>query len=235
MQTIADWAPGLQYFQRLKKLHMAQIWPRSLEAETTFWTAVSRLPNLKIINADTIPIPPRLGLHFPHVIDLQLYFFPDLDYGELTHLVVTVFEQMSGLEKLMITHGFSDPLIELEGPAMRIMTIACKNLKDLSLVCRKLRKYKLWSGTKMQVHPNSSLTTRACLVISSSVLAVSSSTTGRDRPLLVTGFLPYLSLLLPLLQNPRLSSASLSSPFLRCRSQPRALCPILIIQHSVQI
>ena len=75
---IADWAPRLQYFKRLKKLDVARNKPRSLQAETTFWTAVSQLPSLKIVHADTIPIPPRLELRFPHLIDLRLYFFPDM-------------------------------------------------------------------------------------------------------------------------------------------------------------
>jgi len=89
ISPITDWAPQLQCFQRLQGLEVARVQPRNVQAETTFWTAVSQLPNLKIIEADTIPIPPRLELCFPHVIDLGLYFLIDMDYGELSRSVVT--------------------------------------------------------------------------------------------------------------------------------------------------
>jgi len=53
----------------------------------------------------------------------------DMDYGELSHSVVTIFKQRPGLE----SYGFSDPEIHCEGRAMRVIIIARKNLKDLSL------------------------------------------------------------------------------------------------------
>jgi hypothetical protein len=131
---ITDWAHQLQYFKKLKKLNLHRINPRDLEAETTFWTAVSQLPNLKIIQADTLPIPPRLDLSFPHVINLQLIFVVDMDRGEWSQSVITIFKQMPGLEHLKILAAIYS-MIHDEARAMQITTIACTNLKDLTLSC----------------------------------------------------------------------------------------------------
>jgi hypothetical protein len=97
---IAHWAPRLQYFKRLKKIDAAQIRPRNLEAETKFWTAVAQLPNLNTVLVNTIPIPPRLVLGFPHLIKLKISLSLDLKPGEWTHSILTIFEQMTRLENL---------------------------------------------------------------------------------------------------------------------------------------
>jgi len=132
---IADWAPRLQYFQRLKALDVARIQPRNLQAETMFWTAVHQLPNLTRVEADTVPIPRGLNLRFQNITNLDLYFFTDIEYGEWSRSLVTIFKQMPGLEKLMICPARSDEETRVEGRAMQVTTIACENLKDLSLCC----------------------------------------------------------------------------------------------------
>jgi F-box-like len=130
---IADWAPRLQYFTRLKFLDVCRLWPRSLEAEAAFWTAVSQLPNLTIVKVDTVPFPRRLELRFPLITDLQLMLTLDLEPGDWSHTVVTIFKQMPGLEKLMILLGFADAEARAEVRAAQITTIACEKLKDLHL------------------------------------------------------------------------------------------------------
>jgi hypothetical protein len=130
---IADWAPRLQYFKSLKCLDVARLNPRNLEAEAAFWTAVSQLPNLKIVKADTIPFPRRLELRFPLITDLQLFPSLYLDPGDWSHSVVTIFKQMPGLEKLVLCLAFADEQSRIEGRAMQVTTIGCKNLKDISL------------------------------------------------------------------------------------------------------
>ena len=131
ISPIPDWASQLHHCQRLKKLHVSAGQHRNLQAETTFWTAISHLPNLKIIEVD-IPIPPTLEPCFPYVNHLELKFEAYLDYTELSHLLVTVFKQMASLEELKIYSLFPrhDPH---EGHTMPITTIACKNLKDINL------------------------------------------------------------------------------------------------------
>ena len=126
---ISDWAPRLPHFHRLKELHVSCSQPWNLQAETTFWTAVSHLPNLKVIKVD-VPIPPTLELPYPHVIHLELEFGM-LDYAELSHSFVNVFDQMPRLEKLRISDFSQHDMHEQR--TIPITTIACKNLKDITL------------------------------------------------------------------------------------------------------
>ena len=127
---ISDWAPRLPHFHRLKELHVSGSEPRNLQAQTTFWTAVSHLPNLKIMDVD-VPIPPTLELPFPHVTHLELEF-EMLDYAELKDSVVNVFNQMPRLERLHIFNAFPQHDMH-EQRTMQITTVACKNLKDITL------------------------------------------------------------------------------------------------------
>lgn len=131
ISPIPDWAPQLHHCQRLKKLHVSAGQHRNLQAETTFWTAISHLPNLKIIEVD-IPIPSTVDPRFPYVNHLELEFEIYLEYAELSHLLVTVFKQMPSLEKLKIRSLFPQHDTH-EGRTMSITTIACKNLKDIYL------------------------------------------------------------------------------------------------------
>ena len=131
-------APLLQSFPRLKTLEVrvSESQPRSLQAETTFWTVVSQLPTLKSVWADTIPIPPPLdSIHFSHLINLRLYFYAGMVYGEWTRSLVTIFQQMPVLEKLLFSHVVSTSETRAEGRAMQITTIASTNLKHLELYC----------------------------------------------------------------------------------------------------
>lgn len=132
---IADWVSRLQYFERLKKLTVAYIKPRNLEAEITFWTSVLLLSNLKTIELkDTIRFPPGFtDVPFPHLIALELTLSEDLKQEDWTRSVSIILQQMTGLEKLGIYLTISKREIRDEWYAMRLTTIACGNLKNLVL------------------------------------------------------------------------------------------------------
>lgn len=127
---IAEWAHRLEHFKKIKTLDASRVTPRDLEAETAFWTAVSQIPILTI-RADTIPIPPRLDLHFPHVTDLRLYLALDLVPGDWSNSVVAVFKHMPGLQKLTLSLAFLEEWSLNEGRAMQVTTVACTKLTDL--------------------------------------------------------------------------------------------------------
>jgi len=114
---------------------VAYIKPRNLEAETTFWTSVSQLPNLKTIKLnDTIRFPPRFTyLRFLHLVTLELCLSDDLKQEEWTRSVGIILQELTGLEKLSIYLAISNHDIQDEWYAMRLTTIACGNLKNLVL------------------------------------------------------------------------------------------------------
>ena len=128
---VARWAPHLHYFTKLRSLS-AQVTRRNLQAEATFWTSLSHLPNLKSVQL--FNLPPTLDLCLPYLIDLELDFTLDMDYAEWTHSLMTILKQMPALEDLELTLYTTCG----EREAMQnnqITTVACANLKTLSLSC----------------------------------------------------------------------------------------------------
>ena len=138
----ASWAPRFQYLKGLKELKAKFLSrfasPSNVQAETTFWTSISQLPNLNVVSlSDPIPIPSQLThLSFPRLVSLELDLPPNIDQKRWTDSLVMILQQMTELEYLAVLFGLQrDEVRKDEWDAMRITTIAAKNLKTLTLQC----------------------------------------------------------------------------------------------------
>jgi hypothetical protein len=132
-------ASRLRLFRRLKSMRAAlTVHRRDAPAEALFWSAVSELPTLHIVDVDTIPFPPPSELQLPQIVTLNLSL-SEVEAEEWAHSVVTVFTQMSGLESITISrqteNRTSNTETRLEANCIRISSIACVNLRELSLDC----------------------------------------------------------------------------------------------------
>jgi len=132
-------ASRLRLFRRLKSVRAAVgINERNPPAEPLFWSAVSELPNLRIVSIRAIPLPPQFKLQLPQVVTLDLSL-SEVEAEEWAHSFVAVFTQMSGLESITISrqtdNRTSNTETRLEANYIRISSIACVNLRELSLDC----------------------------------------------------------------------------------------------------
>ena len=109
--------------------------PRNPPGEALFWSAVSELPTLRIVSIRKIPFPPPSKLQLPQIVNLNLTL-SEVEADEWAHSV-TVFTQMSGLESITISrqteNRTSNTETWLEANCIRISSIACINLRELSL------------------------------------------------------------------------------------------------------
>jgi hypothetical protein len=136
---LGDWAGLLQRFERLKAIIVQRDLPRNLHAESTFWIAVSQMPNLTTVRVKAIPLPPRLNISFPQLVNLEIRLRPfveisRVEIGEVSNSILAIFTFMPALESLKIfCHLNHETRRDTDG--MRITSLACKNLKELHLVC----------------------------------------------------------------------------------------------------
>jgi hypothetical protein len=125
-------ASRLRHCQRLKSIQAEATHKRNPPAEVLFWSALSQLPNLRIVRVDDIPFPPRPELQFPQIVDLTFVLTSEIDAAEWACSFVTVLTSMSGLENLIILCEMAKEY-SLETDRMLISTIACVKLKELTL------------------------------------------------------------------------------------------------------
>ena len=126
-------ASRLRQFRRLKSIKADANHQRNPPAEVLFWSALSQLPSLRIVEVDGVPFPLRSELQFPQIVDLTFILSPEIDVAEWAPSFVTILTRMSGLENLLI---LGEPVTEeysLETDGMPISTIACVKLKELTL------------------------------------------------------------------------------------------------------
>jgi hypothetical protein len=126
-------ASRLRHCQRLKLIQADTNHGRNPPAEALFWSALSQLPNLRIVRVDDLPIPPRSELQFPQIVHLTFTLSSETDVAEWARSFVTVLTRMSGLENLIILGVTANRGYSLETNGTPISTIACVKLKELTL------------------------------------------------------------------------------------------------------
>jgi hypothetical protein len=126
-------ASRLRQFRRLKSITADANHQRNPPAEVLFWSALSQLPSLRIVEIDGIPFPLRSELQFPQIVNLTFIVSSEIDAAAWARSFVTVLTSMSGLENLFIFVEAADQEYSLETDGMPISTIACVKLKELTL------------------------------------------------------------------------------------------------------
>jgi hypothetical protein len=126
-------ASRLRHCRRLKSIQADANHERNPLVEVLFWSALSQLPNLRIVRVDAIPFPPRPELQFPQIVDITFLLSSETDAAEWARSFVTVLTRMPGLENLIILGGPATRGYSLESDGMPISIIACVKLKELTL------------------------------------------------------------------------------------------------------
>jgi hypothetical protein len=100
---LGDWAGLLQRFESLKAIIVRRDLPKNLQAESTFWIAVSQMPKLTTVRVKAIPLPPRLNISFPQLVHLEIHLrsfvgISRIEIGEVSNSILAIFTFMPALE-----------------------------------------------------------------------------------------------------------------------------------------
>ena len=127
-------ASPLRHFERLKSISLGPSERRDPPGEEPLWNSLSQLPTLQRAQITNIPLSLQDDFQLPQLIHLRLSLWWSIGPEEWARSLVAVFKQMSGLESLVVERK-PNTQTRSETETMQISTVACVNLRELTLDC----------------------------------------------------------------------------------------------------
>ena len=129
---LASWAHCVANLERMTTIELFRVDPRNEEADSIFWSGISKLPNVTTVIAIAVPLSPTLNLQFPQIIDLDLHLPRTIPAREWAYSLDGIFKQFPSLEKLQLS-GPGGLEFTLATEALHLSSVSCKNLRHVHI------------------------------------------------------------------------------------------------------